>query len=382
MNHKQLGTIKREFKLGRTNFVVGTVIGGLWMAIGCVSLGFLIRSVIDSGGAPPNIGRNVGSWVPFGVAVFLGTMAFGAGVFVVCWCRKMSSYCVGIFENGFAQSDKSGSRVVLWDDIHSIQENALGKYLIVNFGQDDRITFKENFVHPLDKLARTIEKEIELGGRKLEVRDERISDFAAIKLEMDRILKLDLTTDEARFEHGEFVHGVLQRLNAELDSIVQCATRFPSYAIRGDVWLYGWGCSNYACALTHHFREAGWLALEENASALWVKTALGVFSNSRHMVGPSMLANADCLDRLGNVYRATEMYTMVIKDFAYLASDWIETTDRGFEDTDRVEVESLQMATERLLSRGIENVDDFDLRLISSQVSEILARPVNREPEN
>lgn len=375
MNHKQLGRIKREFKPGRTNFVVGTTIGGLWIALGCVALGLLIESVIDSGGAPPKIGRNVGTWIPFGICVFLGAMALGAGVFAVFWCRKMSTYCVAIGEYGFARSDKSGVRVVLWDDIESICENAPGNCLIVSFGGDDRITFAESFIHPLDKLARVIKKEIELRGRKLEVQEDRHSDFDSIKSEIDRILELDFATDDAREEHNNYVYDVLLRLDAELNRICQQAGGYPANAIRGDVWLDGWGYANHACALTHHFRKAGWLAREENASALWAKATLAVCSHYRHMVGPSMLANADCHRRLGNFDRATEMYTMVVKDFAYLARKWMETTD-GPVDTDRVEVESLQTAIQRLLSRGIDRVDEFDLRLIRKQVDEVLARPV------
>lgn len=373
MNREQIGNIKREFKLGTTNTVVGSVIGGLWIAVGCVALGFLVTSVVDSGGAPPLIGK-VRSWASFGLCVLLGTIAAGMGTFLIYWCRKMSPYCVTIGENGFAVSDKSGIRVVLWDDIDSIHENAPGNRLIVHFGRGDQIAFSESFIHPLGKLARVIKSEIELRGRKPEVREERHSDFDAIKSEIERILELDLSTEEGRDRYDDYVYSVLLRLHKELNRIGEQSNGYPANGIRGDVWLDGWGYSNLAYALTNHFRSSGWLAREENASALWAKAVLAVCSHYRHMVGPSMLANADCRDRLGNADRATELYTMVVKDFAFLASDWTATTN-GPVGTDRTEVESLQTATERLLSRGIDTVDDFDLRLIRTQVEEILARP-------
>lgn len=198
--------------------------------------------------------------------------------------------------------------------------------------------------------------------------------FDTIKSEVEGILKLDLTSEAARESNGELVLSALRHLDTEVESVRQQANGYPANPISALVWMNGAGYGNLACALTQHFRNAGWLKREENASALWAKATLAVCSHYHHMVGPAMLANADCHDRLGNADRATQMYGGVVKDFAFIAANWLNETDAPSDD-DRLAIESLQTATERLLSRGVAELDGIDLVSLQSQTKTILSRP-------
>ena len=198
-------------------------------------------------------------------------------------------------------------------------------------------------------------------------------DFDAIKVEVERILELDFTSEPARESHGELVLNALRYLDVEVENVCQQANGYPANPISASVWMNGYRYGNLAWALTHHFRNAGWLKREENASALWAKAILAVCAHYPNMVGPAMLANADCHDRLGNADRATQMYRCVVKDFAFIAADWISVTYAPGDD-DRVALESLQTATERLLSRGISELDGIELVSLHSQTQIVLSR--------
>jgi hypothetical protein len=198
-------------------------------------------------------------------------------------------------------------------------------------------------------------------------------DFHTLKSNVEDILKLDLSSEDARETNGEFVRNVLRHLDTEVENVRQQANGYPATPISALVWMNGVGYGNLAYALTRHFREAGWLKCEENASALWAKATLAVCSHYHHMVGPAMLANADCHDRLGNADRASNMYGCVVKDFTVIAEDWLNKTEAPADD-DRLAIESLQTATERLLSRGVEKLEHIDLVSLQSHTTTILLR--------
>ncbi len=206
------------------------------------------------------------------------------------------------------------------------------------------------------------------------------TDFDAIKSEVERVLELDLSSDESREEHGGFVLNVLRRLDVEIENIRRQANGYPANPISALVWVNGAGYGNLARALTGHFQNAGWLKREENASALWAKVTLAVCSHYHHMVGPAMLANADCHDRLGNADRAGDMYGGVVKDFAFIADDWANEPDPPH-DEDRLALESLQTAIERLLTRGVRDLDGMDLASIQAQAETVLSRPRLDQPQ-
>ena len=213
---------------------------------------------------------------------------------------------------------------------------------------------------------------------KPSISDEPHLDFDTIKAEVEGILKLDFSSEASRELNGDLVLNVLRHLDAEVENIRQQANGYPANPISALAWMNGAGYGNLACALTHHFRSAGWQKREENASALWAKATLAVCSHYHHMVGPAMLANAECHDRLGNAERATQMYGGVVKDFAFISDDWIHEAESPSDD-DRVALESLQTAAERLLSRGITDLDGIKLAALQSQVQDVLSRPVPNE---
>ena len=63
---------------------------------------------------------------------------------------------------------------------------------------------------------------------------------------------------------------------------------------------------------------------------------------------------------------------------AFIAGDWIDEAESPTDD-DRVALESLRTAAERLLSRGITDLDGIDLAALQSQVQDVLSRPVPNE---
>lgn len=199
-------------------------------------------------------------------------------------------------------------------------------------------------------------------------------DFETLRSQVENILRLDLTSDAARETNGDLVINVLRCLDTEIESVSQQANDYPANPISALVWMNGTGYGYLACALTHHFRDAGWLKHEENASALWAKAILAVCSHYHHMVGPAMIANADCHDRLGNATWATQMYGSVVKDFAFIADNCFNESEAP-SDEDRLALESLQTGTERLLSRGTHELDGIDLTALQSKISSILSRP-------
>lgn len=207
-------------------------------------------------------------------------------------------------------------------------------------------------------------------------RKYRTGGLRRYKVGSRKILELDLSSDTNREEHSKFVLDVLRHLDTEIENIRKQANGYPANPISALVWMNGAGFGNLACVLTKHFQKAGWLKREENASALWAKVTLSVCSHYHHMVGPAMLANADCNDRLGNIDRATEMYGGVVKDFSFITADWVTETDSP-QNEDRIALESLLTALERLLERGIKDLDGIDLLLLQTQTKVVLSRPMD-----
>lgn len=199
--------------------------------------------------------------------------------------------------------------------------------------------------------------------------------FEEIRAAVERILWLELSTEAARREQEEFTRNILLRLDREIESVRQRAEGYPAKPMAGDVWFAGAGYSGLARDLAAHFKRARWLEREEPASTLWAKATLAVCAHYPHLVGPAMLASADCHDRLGNWDRARELYASVVKDFAVLLEDRDDETDR-LTDEDRIAIESLKVATDRLLARGEMQIDETDLISLQARAGELLERPV------
>lgn len=205
--------------------------------------------------------------------------------------------------------------------------------------------------------------------------DALFRDFDDVKSEVEKILDLDLSTEEAREKHAAWIFKTLQQLLTNIEQISQLANNYPANPTTADVWVTGAGYARIAHALTQHFKNAGWLIPEENASFLWARATLAVHSHYHHLVGPAMLANADCHERLGNSDRAAQWYGGVVKDFVFLLDKWSPETDAPIEE-DRTAIECLRTATDRLISLGTRDIDTFNLMDIHAQIDTILNRPI------
>jgi hypothetical protein len=183
------------------------------------------------------------------------------------------------------------------------------------------------------------------------------------RAETEKFLQIDFSSGATRDAHTALVYSTLDQIDSEIGT--------------GMNWIEGAGYSELAHALTIHFRNAGWLKGENRASALWAKSTLAVCSHYHHLVGPPMIAHADCQERLGNSDQAAQLYGCVVKDFALIANEWKK--DRGFPSNDeKIALKSLKTAIERLLSNDITTVDNIDLKSLKRRVLEITSPSPNR----
>ncbi len=197
--------------------------------------------------------------------------------------------------------------------------------------------------------------------------------FDAIKPDVEKLLATPVDSDADRDAVDEQVVAVLERLNDEINRIRRAAKGYPK---RGGMaatdWMEGVGFADLSCALYEHFERSGWLQRAENASALWAKAVLAVCSHYHHMVGPAMLANADCQERLGNVDRATHMYRAVVGDFEFLLDDYTEGETVELDEDSRTAIESLDTAVSRLLELEPTAPDRSKLERLRARTSALL----------
>lgn len=166
----------------------------------------------------------------------------------------------------------------------------------------------------------------------------------------------------------------MKLLDKEIEQVRQLANGYPANPISAaDVWMAGAGYSDLARALAGHFKRAGWLQREGNACSLWAKATLSVNSHYHHLVGPAMLADADCQERLGNLVRAATLYTCVVKDFIFLAGGRFDETATPTEE-DKISLRCLSTAVNRLLAQGENQVDNHELVEVQSKIESLLAR--------
>ncbi len=184
--------------------------------------------------------------------------------------------------------------------------------------------------------------------QRREVNDDPVYD--EVKGLVERLLAQDHSNRSDRTAQDAQVIEVLERLNREIEAIRAQASESPDGTVPTQAWLNGAGYADLCRKLTLHFRQADWLLREENASALWARATLSVCSHHRHLVGPAMLANADCQERLGNPDRAAQMYRAVVSDFELLLDD--DYAAGGLDDDARTAIESLRTAADRLLNIG------------------------------
>ena len=191
-------------------------------------------------------------------------------------------------------------------------------------------------------------------------RPEEQSDpaYEDVKGLVEGVLSRDYSSLSERSALDGEVIDLLKRLEREIQNVREQANGYPDGEISIHVWTSGAGYANLCRKLTLHFRKSGWLHREENASSLWANATLAVCSHYRHLVGPAMLANADCQERLGNSARAAQMYRAVVADFELLL-DW-DYSDGPLDENERTALESLRTAARRLLQIGTNSDDETD----------------------
>jgi hypothetical protein len=200
--------------------------------------------------------------------------------------------------------------------------------------------------------------------------------FDTIKAGVEEILTFDLSTQETFNAHTDQIYQTLKQLESAVEDISRRANNYPQNAVMGDVWMNGFGYANLARALTFHFQAQGTdkcLPYEGNASGLWLRATLAVCSHYRNLVGPAMITHASYHERAENNQHALLMYNAVVKDFVCVLENWNDTADTP-DDDDRVALESLKIAMEKLLFSGTSHVDGLDLTLAQSQVNKILSQ--------
>ena len=197
--------------------------------------------------------------------------------------------------------------------------------------------------------------------------------FDNARPEVEAFLKLDISSAKADSEKGEQAKSVMKKMAIDIDQIERAARGNPENAIDTGLWLSGSGYGNLAQELTDRFRESGWLDHEQFASALWARSTLAVNATFHHLVGPAMLANADCQQRLGNTDRATYIYTSVFKDFVFLIATW-QQNPAAPDGDDKAAIECLRTAIEKLTALGNSEVEGTDLKTTGEHVLQILER--------
>jgi hypothetical protein len=163
------------------------------------------------------------------------------------------------------------------------------------------------------------------------------------------LLQLDFSSVEVREQHRADVFALLVDIDRRIDWIEENANSYPNGTISTDVWFAGYGIAALAERLTGHFKAAGWLGNEANAANLWAKSTLSVCSHYHHMVGPAMLASADCAERQGKPDEAMRSYNAVVADFAWLSDEWNQETAAPPGDQ-RLALSCLKTAAERLIA--------------------------------
>jgi hypothetical protein len=203
----------------------------------------------------------------------------------------------------------------------------------------------------------------------------RLPSDDAIAANVERMLAMDFSDPQVREAKRDEVYQSILDLDSRIETIRKQAKGYPRGPISGEVWFAGYRMIGLTEALTRHFNSTGWLGYERNASGLWAKATLAVCSHYHHMVGPAMLACADCHERLGEAAEAIGRYAAVVDDFTFLLDEW-EQEDVGPAGDDRDAIECLRLAAERLLALDPHRSDESELRSMILRIDAMLLRPL------
>jgi hypothetical protein len=191
---------------------------------------------------------------------------------------------------------------------------------------------------------------------------------------VNAVLRLDISDPDARAQHKADIFALLVDIDRRIDWIKANANGYPNGTISADVWFAGYRMAALGERLTEYFKAAGWLSNESNAANLWAKATLSVCSHYHNMVGPAMLAVADCAERLGEPDEAIRSYRAIVADFAWLADEWTEEAVAPLED-ERIALSCLKTAAERLIALdGADGASPVPLAELIATLDVILSR--------
>lgn len=132
------------------------------------------------------------------------------------------------------------------------------------------------------------------------------------RLEDPAVSESELRTDAAT---------VFEFLDAQVALLQKLAQGYPETLIRADVWTDGVTLAAIGRRLAHTLRLRGFLEMEGSATRVWLRATRQVQGHHFHIVGPAMIAGADCYERLGHYAEAAALYDALIESFAGLIDE-------------------------------------------------------------
>lgn len=193
----------------------------------------------------------------------------------------------------------------------------------------------------------------------------------AVKNSMQAFAHLPAETPE--LELRERALAALRELHRECVRVRESANDYPANPITADVWLDGALLGPLAEGLAGLLRQRGLTDLEEQAHTLRCMAILAVQSHYHHLVGPAMLARAECNERLGKNELAVGIYQAVRADFSWLVDEWSGTEEAPGAD-DRCSLECLAQAVAGLLRHRPAGGDLRELETLREDCERLLAR--------
>jgi hypothetical protein len=166
---------------------------------------------------------------------------------------------------------------------------------------------------------------------------------------------------------------VLDVLHRECVEVSKKADGYPANPISADVWLNGAMLGPMAESLADLLDQRGLHDLEEQAHCLRCMAVLSVQSHYHHLVGPAMLARAECNERLGNPDLAVQIYQAVIGDFSWFVEQGESEPDAP-SDEDRISLECLAQALDRIVAIQPDSADVAERRALRERCESVLAR--------
>jgi hypothetical protein len=172
----------------------------------------------------------------------------------------------------------------------------------------------------------------------------------------------------------------LKSVQRECQRVQEKSNDYPSNPITADVWLDGAVLGPMAESLATLLNRSRLYDLEEKAQTLRCMAVLAVQSHYHHIVGPAMIARAECNERLGNGQLAGQIYQAVVADFGWIADEWAAAQEAPAGE-DRVSLECLLRALEGVRRFRLEGMDTQATESLHQRCSGVLTRGEGAAPD-